>query len=283
MAIRIVTDSTADLPGKYTNLYRIGVVPLNVHFGEEVFKDGVDIWSDEFYLRINNEPLLPNTSQPAPGEFIEVYRGLARPGDTVISLHLSAELSGTIGSAKVAAGMVEEEGLRVIVVDSRSAAMGLGWMAIEAARMAQTGASEAQILEQIDVMRSDCAVHFTVTNLEYLHRTGRIGKAGVLMGSLLNIKPLLTIREGAIVPLEKVRGNYQKVAERVVDDLVERFGERPLLLSVIQGENDDIASVLAQEVEARLNIAESIPVVAGPIIGTHTGPNVAGIAVLPKR
>lgn len=283
MAIKVVTDSTSDLPEKYAKQYEIGVVPLNVHFGDEVCKDGVDIWSDEFYLRMGNEPVLPNTSQPAPGEFIKIYRSIAQPGDTIISLHLSAEFSGTVGSAKVAAGMVEDEGLRVVVVDSRTATMGLGWMAVEAARLAQRGATEAEILAKLDTMRQEGVVHFTVTNLEYLHRTGRIGKAGVLMGSLLNIKPLLTIRDGMIVPLEKVRGNYQKVAEKVVDDLLGRFGGAPLLLSVIQGEDDDVASVLAQEAQARLTIAELIPTVAGPVVGSHTGPKVAGIAAVPKR
>lgn len=280
MAIRIVTDSTADLPPKYVREYGIGVVPLNVHFGDEVFKDGVDIWSDEFYHRLKNEPILPSTSQPSPGEFLKVYQKIAAPGDTIISIHLSSEFSGTIGSAKIAADMAE--GFAVIPVDSRSATMGLGWMVLQAARLAGTGASVSRIMETLEEIRQKMVVHFTVTSLEYLHRTGRIGKAGVYLGSLLNIKPLLTLNDGMIVPFEKIRGNIQKIADRMIDDLKSRFGDHPLLISIVQGESDEIATVLEKTAKQRLHIKELIPAVAGPIIGAHTGPSVSGIVTIPQ-
>ncbi|HYH02157.1 MAG TPA: DegV family protein, partial [Bacillota bacterium] len=122
-----------------------------------------------------------------------------------------------------------------------------------------------------------------VTSLEYLHRTGRIGKASVYLGSLLNIKPLLTLNDGVIVPLEKIRGNFQKVADRMIDDLETRFGNQPLLVSIVQGETDEIAAVLEKTAKARLHIVESIPTVAGPIIGAHTGPSLAGIVAIPQQ
>jgi DegV family protein with EDD domain len=282
MPIRIVTDSTADLPGRLVDEYRIGVAPLNIHFGEEVLKDGVDIWSEEFYHRLKNDPLLPNTSQPSPGEFIEVYRKCARPGETIISIHISSAMSGTIGAAKVAAEMLEEE-YRIITVDSRSATMGLGLIVLQAARMAKAGAALESILAEIRRNIECIRINFTVGSLEHLHRTGRIGKAGAFLGSLLSIKPLLMVKDGVIAPLEKIRGNFQKVAEQMIDDLVSRFDDQPLIISIVHGESHENAGILRKAAEERLQVTESFTAVAGPIVGTHTGPSLIGIVALPVK
>jgi DegV family protein with EDD domain len=280
MPIRIVTDSTADLPARLVNEYRIGVAPLNIHFGEEVLKDGVDIWSEEFYNRIKNDPLLPNTSQPSPGEFIEVYKECARPGETIISIHISSEMSGTIGAAKIAAEMLEEE-YRIITVDSRSVTMGLGLIVLQAARMAKEGAVLENILAEIRRNVERIRINFTVGSLGYLQRNGRIGKAGAFLGSLLSIKPLLMVKDGVITPLEKVRGNFQKVAEQMIDDLVFRFGDQPLAVSIVHAESPENAGTLRMFAEERLQVAEAFTAVAGPIVGTHTGPSLVGIVALP--
>jgi DegV family protein with EDD domain len=280
MAVWIATDSTADLPEKLVSQYKILVTPLNVHFGEETLKDGMDIWSDEFYHRLKNDPFSPSTSQPAPGEFIRVYREVARPGDTIISIHISARLSGTIDSARIAAELLAPD-YQVITVDSRSTTMGLGLITLAAARLAQTGAGVAAILAAIEAYCQAITVNFTVTDLEYLHRNGRIGKAGCYLGSLLNIKPLLTLRDGMIMPLEKIRGNFSKVVERMMADFEARLGKQPLITSVVSGNAPENAALLAQVAAARLNIIEAYPVVAGPIIGTHTGPSLVGMVAAP--
>jgi DegV family protein with EDD domain len=282
MPIRIVTDSTADLPARLAREYRIGVAPLNIHFGEEVLKDGVDIWSEEFYHRLKNDPLLPNTSQPSPGEFIEVYKKCARPGETIISLHISSEMSGTVGAARVAAEMLGAE-YRIIIVDSRSVTMGLGLIVLQAARMAEKGAPLESILAEIRRNVESIRINFTVGSLEYLHRTGRIGKAGAFLGSLLSVKPLLMVKDGAIAPLEKIRGNFGKVAEQMIDDLVTRFGDQALIISIVHGESHENAVILRKMAEERLRVAESFTAVAGPIVGTHTGPSLIGIIALPVK
>lgn len=282
MTVKIVTDSTADLPSNLVQEYDIRVVPLNVHFGEEVFRDGVEIWSDEFYHRVKNEMVFPNTSQPSPGEFLKVYRDIASTADSIISIHISRELSGTAGAAEIAAGMLENRS-KVWVVDSRSVSMGLGLMVLKAARLAQNGASPETILEYIRAWQGETTVLFTVNSLEYLARTGRIGKATEFLGSLLNIKPLLGIKDGLIIPLERIRGNYQKVVSRMIELLQESYGSRPLLIGVLHTEMLEIKNYLIKEIEAALHANEIYPVIVSPVVGSHAGPSTFGIIAIPAE
>lgn len=281
MSVHIVTDSTADLPGKIIRGNQITVVPLNIHFGEEVLKDGIDIWSEEFYNRLRNEDLLPNTSQPAPGEFLKIYQRIAKPGDSIISLHISKEMSGTARSAEIAAEMLGED-IKVHVVDSRNVSAGLGLIALKAARLAARGTPASQILAEIETWKEQVGVYFTVNSLEYLQRTGRIGKASALLGGLLNIKPVLTIEDGVIVPAEKVRGHFQKVALQIVTKLAERFGSEPLTVCFLHTDLPELNLILQKTAETRLNIAEPLTNLVGPIVGSHGGPYTLGIVAIPS-
>lgn len=280
MAIKIVTDSTADLPLHLAGESGIVIVPLNVHFGEEVFKDGVEISNDVFYERLITGPVLPNTSQPAPGEFLATYQKIAAPGDTIISIHISESLSGTAGSARVAAEMLGKE-YRVEVIDARNVSMGLGIIVLRAAALAKKGTALEVILERIEKWQKEVALYFTVNSLEHLQRTGRIGKASAFLGGLLNIKPLLEIVDGIIVPVEKIRGSFQKVADQMVGQLSNRFGDQKLDLSVIHTRIPEISEVLYKTASERLKIAQYIPTIVGPVVGSHAGPNTAGIMALP--
>lgn len=294
MTVRIVTDSTADLPERLVREFGITVVPLNIHFGEEVLKDGVDIWSEEFYHRLQNDPLLPNTSQPSPGEFLQVYRQLSETGDPIISLHISRELSGTCGSAEVAAAMLNEntaksggnvampgEATRIHVVDSRSVSMGLGLIALEAARLAASGAAPAEILRRVAQWQAGVKILFTVNNLEFLARNGRIGKAAEFVGSLLNIKPILGVEDGVIVPLERLRGNCQKVIARMIERLETECDGRPVRLCILHTDLPELGNYMSAAVKAQLNVVECYQAVVGPVVGSHSGPSTYGIAVLP--
>ena len=280
MAVKIVTDSTADLPEKIVSQYGIGVVPLNVHFGEEVYKDGVDIWSEEFYNRIRNEPILPNTSQPAPGEFLKVYQQVAKPGDTIISIHISRQMSGTADSAQLAAEMMGAN-YQIMVVDSQHVTMSLGVLVLQAAKAAKNGEPADVIIAKLAKWKEEISIFFTIKSLEYLHRTGRIGKASVFMGSLLNIKPILSIEGGLIVPNEKTRGNFQKVAELMVEKVIERYGDQPLVVGIIHTDLPDEMVTLERIAKNKLNILETVTNLAGAIVGTHTGPNAIGIVAIP--
>lgn len=280
MAIKIVTDSTADIPEKIAAEYGIEIVPLNVHFGEEVFKDGVDIWSEEFYNKLRNEPILPNTSQPSPGDFLKAYQKIAKPGDTIISIHISREMSGTADSAQLAAEMMGPD-YRIQIVDSRQVTLSLGVLVIAAAKAVKNGVSAETVMANLTKWKSEVRIFFTLKSLEHLHRTGRIGKASILMGGLLNIKPILSIEEGLIVPLEKVRGNFQKVAEILVNKVIKRYGNQRLNVGIIHTELQEDLSVLEKLAKQKLNIEEMVVNLAGAIVGTHVGPNAIGIIVLP--
>lgn len=280
MTVRIVTDSTADISEKLAKEFGIGIVPLNIHFGNEVYKDGVDIWSDEFYHRLINEPVLPNTSQPSPGEFLKLYQEIAKPGDTIISIHISTEMSGTLSSARIASEILGND-YRVEIIDSRFVCLVLGMIVLRAAEMAREGKSPEDIINAIESWKEEIEVFFTVNSLEYLSRTGRIGKASAFLGGLLNIKPLLGIKDGVIVPIEKVRGNFQRVAEIMVDKFAERYANRPLEIFIVHTELPDLATVLRKLAETRLNITKLHIGIIGPVVGAHAGPNTVGIIGLP--
>lgn len=282
MAVKIVTDSTADIPEKLVKEYGIGVVPLNIHFGDEVLKDGVDIWSEEFYHRLKNEAVLPTTSQPAPGEFLKVYESIGEPGDTIISIHISGEMSGTVRTARIAADMLEDK-LKIHVIDSRYVCMALGMLVLRAAKLAKEGASPEVIIAEVERLSNELAVYFTVNSLEYLSRNGRIGKATSFLGGLLNIKPLLGIEGGVIVPTERIRGNFSKIATELVTRFVERYGEKPVELWCVHTEMPELAVALQQEAMKRLNVAASHIGLIGPIVGTHAGPYIVGMIGLPME
>lgn len=280
MTVRIITDSSADLPEKLARELEIEIVPLNIHFGEEVFVDNLDIWSEEFYNRLRNEAVLPNTSQPAPGEFLKVYQKLVGSGDQVVSLHLSHEMSGTVNAAKLAAEMLGND-LQIQVFDSNNVSMGLGLQVIKAARLAKSGATAEEIITALEKWRAEVKLYFTVNSLEYLFRTGRIGKASVMVGSLLNIKPILGVEQGFIAPVARVRGSIQKVSQEMVEILKADFGDRPLIVSILHSEWSESIEYLQEIVKQQVNVVELIPGILGPIVGAHAGPNAFGVVALP--
>lgn len=208
--VKIVTDSTADLPKELASKHEIAVVPLKVIFNdEEPLRDGVDIETEQFYRRQVEKKEYSRTSQPAPAEFYKVYSELSAGGGSIISIHLSSTLSGTCQSARTAREMLPEADIDVI--DSKSASMGLGLIVLEAARAAGDGKTKKEILGLVNKMISSAQVYFVVDTLEYLARGGRIGKAQALLGTILSIKPLLCLKEGLVEPLEKIRGKSRAI------------------------------------------------------------------------
>ncbi len=189
--------------------YGIEVVPLTLMFGEEAFRDNLDMTPEQFYERLPRSQQLPTTSQPSPVEYMNVYRRILErhPGSPIISYHISSGLSGTYQSAVLAKSMLEEEGEGITVVDSLSASYGFGFMVVHAARLSAEGKGPEEILEAVEHMRQSRKLYFLVDTLEYLQKGGRIGKASAILGTLLNIKPILSIdAEGIIYAVEKVRG-----------------------------------------------------------------------------
>ena len=281
MGVKIVTDSTADLPQGLADELEIAVVPLNVHFGEEEYLDWIDLDSDSFFEKLRNSERIPRTSQPSPADFEAVYKRVGEDGDTIISLHISAQLSGTYQSASIAQSMLENMDLEVI--DSKVTSMALGIVVVEAARAAKEGKSKEEILSMVYEHLSTVKVYFGVDTLEYLQKNGRIGKAAALVGGMLSLKPVLTLVDGGIIPKDKVRGRA-KLQARIVEIVGQELGDDVTGKAVIlHGNVLDEALKLKDKIEAKYNFSEIIISSIGAVIGTHTGPGVLGVVVLPDK
>lgn len=275
--IKVVTDSTAYLPEEVVQEYDIRVVPLYVHFGEEAFREGVDLSVEEFYSRLKAAPQLPTTSQPSAGEFLEVFQELTGDGHEVIVLTISSKISGTWNSARAAKEMLPDAPISVI--DSLSTAVGLELMVDAAIQGAAAGATRQEIVDQVEQIREKIRLFFVVDTLEYLAKGGRIGNARAFLGTVLKVKPILVLHDGAIEPLEQVRTKRKAVA-RILELVGECIGDggshaRVALTHALAPEE---TKALGQEIHSRLACAEPSMSDLGPVIGTHTGPGAIAVA-----
>jgi DegV family protein with EDD domain len=268
MPVKIVTDSGADLPDQLTKELGITVVPIYVRFGEEVYRDRVSISEEEFYERLTHDPVHPSTTQPGPQDFLEVYQKLSADADGIVSIHISGKLSGTCNSALMARDMLEG-GCPVEVVDSETLSMSVGLIVIAAAEMAKAGESLDKIVEWVKQAIPKTYLFFLLDTLEYLRRGGRIGKAKALMGSILSVKPMLTIKDGELVPAGQARTRAKGIDK--LFDFVENAGNIQDL-AVVYNTTPDEAQVLAERlgsVFAKEKIRMSR---VGPGLGVHGGP-----------
>jgi DegV family protein with EDD domain len=280
--IRIVTDSTADIPLSLREELGIEMVPLKIHFGSETYLDAVTLQSEQFYEKLTAASALPTTSQPSPLEFFEVYKKLAEedPDVEIISIHLSSALSGTYQSAVLAGSMLEEQA-KIHIVDSLSASYGIGALVVAAATAAREGKSVAEILEIIRVLRANYHIYFLVSTLEFLQKGGRVGKASAIFGSLLNIKPILSIDpDGEVVAVEKVRGQKKAMA-RIVELLAADLSGRPIHLNVAHSISPEAAEQLRELIEQQFEVRSMAYIALGPVIGTHAGPGTVAAFVSP--
>lgn len=271
-AIHLVTDSTADIPQAIRDRHHITMVPLKVHFGEETYLDAVTLSSEEFYPKLAASQSLPTTSQPSPADFVEVYERLLDEQDgEIISIHLSSAFSGTYQSAVLAKSMLEERGERITVIDSKSASYGIGMLAVAAAEWIAAGRSQEEIVEHMYKMRRGTKLYFLVDTLEYLHKGGRIGKAAALFGSLLNIKPILSIDDdGVIVPVDKVRG-HKKAVSRIMELLQQDFAGKKVQVGIAHSDAIEAADQLSARIREQFDVEEMTYTFIGPVIGTHVG------------
>lgn len=274
--VRIVTDSTADLPRTIGEDLGVRVVPLNVHFGEVVYRDQVDLDSDQFFDLLALSPELPKTSQPSPGLFEETYRQLSVDGSAVVSIHLSSKLSGTLRSAELARDAVRARA-QVEVLDSHSASLGLGLIVMAAAEAANAGADEREVASLVRRLSQNVHILFFVDTLEYLQRGGRIGRASAFLGTLLNIRPILKLEEGEVQPADKVR-TRSKALDRLVE-FVELFPNIDKLAIVHSGSSQPDAEELLRRIEPICPEEKIIVGRYGPVIGTHAGPGGLGVIV----
>ena len=276
--VAIVTDSSQYIPKHIIEENHIHVIPLVVIWGEESYYDDVDISPFEFYERLKTDKVLPSTSQPSVAEFEVVFRSLHQEGYEILAVLISEALSGTVSSATQAKKLLPEATIEI--VNSKTLAMALGFQVLAAARAANKGASLAECKRIAEDARDNSGVIFVLATLEFLHRGGRLGAASRYLGSLLNVKLILTIEDGLIVPLDKVR-TQKKALERIVDLIEERTkGHKNIRLATLHGNNPDTAQFILDEAASRVSPIERVFSEISPAIGVHAGPGVVGLAYL---
>lgn len=277
MTTAIVTDSTCDLPPDLVASRSLTVVPLTVMLDGREYRDGVDITAGEFYSKLMPQSTT-GTSQPTPAAFAETYRRLLEDHDEVISLHISSRLSGTIDSARQAAAEVGGE--RIRVVDTEVVSMALGLLCLVAAETIASGRDAAAAATEVEAVAQQLKAYFTVASLEHLRRGGRIGRASEMLGSVLQIKPVLMLADGQVAPLERVR-TRERALNRVLE-LTRRVDRgRGLCAIVAHAAAEDEAQRYAEQLEGITDTLLVQPL--GPVVGAHAGPGTVGIACYPAE
>jgi DegV family protein with EDD domain len=270
----IVIDSTSDYPEAPARFPNIRFVPLYVRFGDETFRDYVELGPDEFFRRLRTSPTLPATSQPTPQDFLDAYEGLAAY-ERIYSLHVSSKVSGTYQSATLAAA--ELGGDRVRVVDTRTVSLAIAMLAHAIERRLATGTTDEEIDDLVERFRRDCSVIFTVETLEYLQKGGRIGRAAALAGSILNVRPILAIQDGEVVAVARVRGRQKALAEferRFAEATEDRSGLRVAIAHADAAEWVGTLSELVWKTRPKAEI--EFTEILGAVVSTHAGPGAVG-------
>jgi DegV family protein with EDD domain len=273
--VGVVTDSTADLPPGLQERYRLGFVPLVVNWDGQTYRDKIDLTTADFYRRLRTSKTLPRTGAPSVAAFEEVFRQQLREHAAVIGVSLPSKLSGTLEVARRAAEAVDP--MRISIVDSGSVSIGQAWLVEAAARLGAEGAEPPEIVQHLEEIKPRVRIFCVLETLEFLQRGGRIGRARALVGTLLNVKPILGIRDGEVHPVERVRtmaGAVRRMVELVVGlGSVKR-------LCVIQGAAEVQASQIEEQLRARYPELTIERGEIGPVLGTHAGPGVVGVGVL---
>lgn len=277
--LRIVIDSAGDMPTGWAEQFAIQTIPINIHFGEKMFLQGVDLSNADFYRMADESGIVPKTSQPTPQQFTTFYRKIAQIGDQILSLHVTGKLSGTFASAEIAARELRGE-LDVIPFDSGSGSAAMGYMAREARQMEIAGASLDEILARWQTIRRNVQIILTLNTLEYARRSGRVKALQAALASLLNVKPIITLREGVLELGERVR-TRRKSLEYVVTEMARRLGSAPVNVAVVHAQDPEAGELLAQAVCQHLNCKELIMTELSIGVAANLGPGTVGVVAYP--
>jgi DegV family protein with EDD domain len=278
--IKIITDSTCDLPAEYFRAYDLGVVPINIQFGSETFEEGVSIDQTTFYKKVDELGIIPQTSQPSVGQFVEAYRAAARAGfDAIISLHVTGKLSGTMNSAVLAAQEIASE-IKVYPYDSLCGSGALGYMCVDAAEMARAGKGVDEILARLDAVRPRVGIFLSLATLRYAQMSGRISNLQSLLASLLNVKPIISLHDGMLAPSGRARSR-QAALDLLLDHAQRAAGDRLVKFAVIHGEARGEAEKLLERGKRVLRCVDAFVDDIAVSLAVHFGPGVIGTVVYP--
>ncbi len=273
--IAIVTDSSANLPEELVREYEITVVPIYLYWNGVTYRDGVDISPRELYRRLKESTVLPKTSAPSVGDFLKTYLSLAPQAEAIISIHLPPTLSATYEAARTAAQMVE--GAKVYVANAHTAAAGQGLVVLEAARLARQGIDPESIVKRVEEIGQRTHIFAFLSTLKYLYFGGRIGLASALLGSALQLCPVLYLRDGIADVWSKPR-TRSKALQELLKIAEQKIGNRRVHIAVMHGDALEDALYLKEEISRRFDCAELFVTEFTPVMGAHTGPGLVGIA-----
>lgn len=272
--VAIVTDGTCSLTPAQGEQLGIHIAPIYVTLGEKTYRAGIDLDSEEFYRFLSASKKLPTTAQPTVTDFVNIYNKLAEEAEEIVTIVISHHMSATIQSAEMAREQFDK--VPVHIIDSESTSLGLGMMAIAAARAAEQGQNAQAVLQLVENLKQKINVIFTVNTLEYLHKGGRIGGATAFLGTAMDIKPILYIKDGRIEPLERQRTRKRSIS-RLVELMEKNVGEKPVHVAILHGNVPEESRQLEQSIRSQFNCVELITSDMGPVIGVHAGPGTLGL------
>ena len=279
--LRIAMDSAGDMPPGWAEEYDVQIIPINIHFGEQMFLQGVDLSNSDFYRLVEKSGVIPKTSQPTPQQFIEFYKRIAKPGETILSVHVTSKLSGTFDSAKIAARELAGQ-FNVIPVDSASGSASMGFMCREARLMERAGVVIDKIVDRINFIRQNVQIVLTLNTLEYAKMSGRVKALQAALASLLNVKPIIVLREGVIELEDRVR-TRQRSLQFVIEKISRIVGKRPVNAAVVHAEDPGAGSQVMEMVRSKLNCVELILTELSTGVAANLGPGTVGVVVYPVK
>jgi len=278
--IRIVMDSAGDLPVEWIKEYQIDIIPINVHMGDKVFLENVDLSIDQFYSWVKKTGMIPKTSQPSPHRVMELYQKIGQPGDVILSIHLTGKLSGTYESAVLAARELVNEPYQIIPFDTLSGTGIQGYMGREAREMDRQGAGIEQIIKRLEQIRDQSEVIFTLDTLEFAQKSGRVKKLESILASVLKIKPIITLKEGTLAAVDKVRTRKAALAF-ILQEMADRMGEKVINAAVIHAHDLGTALEISEQVKNVLNVKDMFIEELSIAIAANLGPGTIGIVAYP--
>ncbi len=279
--LRIVMDGAGDMPPGWEEQYEIDTIPINIHFKEQAYLQGVDLSNEEFYQLVDQSGVIPKTSQPTPQQFIDFYRRIAEPGDTILSLHVTKKLSGTCDSAEMAARELEGE-YKVIPMDSANGSAGLGLMCREARMLERAGATIDQIVARMEQIRRNISIVLVLDTLEYARLSGRVKTLQAALVSILNVKPIVELINGDLVMADRVR-TMSRAISAAINKTRDIHGVRKLNVAVVQARAPKAGKELLELVRAELNCLDLIMTELSIAVAANLGPGTLGIVAYPAQ
>lgn len=277
--IRIVLDGAGDLPTGWQQEYELHVIPVNIHFGEKMYLQGVELSNTEFYRMVASQGMIPKTSQPSPHQFIEFYRRIAQPGDTILSVHVTSQLSGTYASAEMAAQELQDE-FKVYPFDSGAGSAAMGYMCQEARQMDQAGASIEEILRRLRTIRERVEIVLTLNTLDYARMSGRVKTLQAALASILNVKPIIRLENGMLSMADRVR-TRARALDHILETVKDKIGDRLSNVAVVHAEDIETAEMLLIRARSLFNCNQLIMTDLSTSVAANLGPGTVGLVAYP--